>query len=313
MMIHIREKIKYIIGKGYETGQGRLEDRLLMGECLLEMKKNLWHTTSFAPENWDDFGFKVFSQSNEDGLIQYLISQVKIPNKTFVEFGVGNYTESNTRFLLLHNNWSGYVMDSSTDNMETLKKDSIYWLHDIVAKGIFITKENINELIAERGFDEEVGILSIDIDGIDYWVWDAINCIRPCIVICEYNPIYGPDANISIPYKADFYRTHAHFSNLYWGASLGAYVHLARKKGYNLVCINQLGHNAFFVREDLRGNLPVVSTSAAWREAKYRESCDENGNKTFLPRHEGLKLIENEMVIDVMDGSLKKIKECGIR
>ena len=313
MMAHIREKIERLFFEkkaGYETSQERLEDRFLMGECLLEMKKNIWRTAPFVPESWDEFGFKVFSQSNEDGLIQYLINQVDIPNKTFIEFGVENYTECNTKFLLLHNNWSGYVMDGSINNMETLKKNTIYWQHDIVAKGVFITKENINELIAERGFDEEVGILSIDIDGNDYWVWDAINCIKPCIVIVEYNHIYGPNAKISIPYKSDFYRTDAHFSNLYWGASLGAYVHLGKKKGYDLVCINQLGHNAFFVREDLRGNLPAVSIAAAWREAKYRESRDENGNLTFLSRHDGLKLIENEMVIDVTDGNLKKIGEC---
>lgn len=310
-MNYFKEKVKKLIWReGYGTSQARLEDRFLMGECLLEMKKNMWDTTPFVPKNWDEFGFKVFSQSNEDGLIQYLINHVEIPNKTFIEFGVENYTECNTRFLLLHNNWSGYVMDGSTENMDALMKSEIYWQHDIVAKSVFITKENINDLISERGFDEEVGLLSIDIDGNDYWVWDAINCIRPCIVIVEYNPIYGLDVNVSIPYKADFYRTTAHYCNLYFGASLSAFVQLGKKKGYSLVCTNQFGNNAFFVRDDLIDSLPVVPAASAWRKAKCRESRDENGNLTFLPLQDGIKLMENMMVVDVIDGSLKKIKDC---
>lgn len=207
------------------------ENRLLIGECLLELKRNLWNAVSFEPNNWDEIGFCVFSQSNEDGLIQYLINHMEIPNKTFVEFGVENYLQSNTRFLLLHNNWSGLVLDGSKENIEYVKRDLIYWIHDLEAVAAFITKDNINDLISKRGFDEEAGILSIDIDGNDYWVWEAITCIRPYIVICEFNPIFGSNTTISIPYRPDFSRDKAHSSGLYWGASLGVYVALGKKKG----------------------------------------------------------------------------------
>lgn len=290
----------------------RDNDRFLMGECLLEMKRKLWKSDEicFTPDNWDKFGFRIFSQSNEDGLIQFLINNIEIPNKTFVEFGVEDYTECNTRFLLMHDDWSGLIMDGSTENMEKLKKTSIYWKHDIEAIGVFITKENINKVIMKRGFHEDIGILSIDIDGNDYWIWDAINCVKPCIVICEYNPIYGPNANVSLPYKQDFNRTVAHYSNLYWGASLGAYVCLGKKKGYKLVCINQMGHNAFFVREDMKCDLPEIPIELAWRDVKYRESRDRKGNLTFLSQRDGLRLIQDEIIVDIMDGKLKKIKEC---
>ena len=311
MLNSIAKKVKKFVGKRIH-GKGRDEERFLLGECLLEMKRTLWNSgkMDFVPENWDEFGFKVFSQSNEDGLIQFLISQMTVPNKTFIEFGVEDYTECNTKFLLLHNNWSGLIMDGSKENMQKLRSSSIYWRHDIKAVDVFITKENINKLIMDRGFQEEVGILSIDIDGNDYWVWEEINCIKPYIVICEYNPIYGSEVSVSVPYKADFYRTDAHYSNLYWGASLGAYVHLGKKKGYKLVCLNKMGHNAFFVREDIECALPEVSIASAWREAKYRESRDEKGNLSFLSRKEGLKLIQNEMVVDVQDGNLKRIRDC---
>lgn len=308
-MLHVRRDIREFIGQG-DTIRDNQENRLLIGECLLELKRNLWNSVPFTHNNWDELGFKVFSQSNEDGLIQYLINHIEIPNKTFIEFGVDDYLESNTRFLLLHNNWSGLVMDGSKEKMDALRESVLCWKYDLKAINAFITKDNINNLICNRGFDEEVGILSIDIDGNDYWVWEAINCINPYIVICEFNPIFGSEANVSIPYKEDFFRLDAHFSGLYWGASLRAYVSLGKKKGYKLVCLNQMGHNAFFVREDVECSLPEVPINLAWREAKYRESRDTQGNRTFLSHQEGLKLIGNEMIVDIMDGNLKQIKDC---
>lgn len=309
---YILDIIRAMVGQRDIRRDSR-ENRLLMGEVLLELKRNLWNSLSFSPDNWDEIGFRVFSQSNEDGLIQYLINHIEISNKTFIEFGVENYLQSNTRFLLLHNNWSGLVMDGSKENIEYVKRDLISMMYDLEAVSAFITKENINDLIRARGFDEEVGILSIDIDGNDWWVWRAIDCIRPCIVICEFNPIFGSNTTISVPYKSDFFRYNSHYSGLYWGASLGAYVELGKKKGYKLVCINQLGHNAFFVREDMECSLSEVPVNLAWREAKYRESQDEHGNRTFLSHREGLQLIGNEEVVDITDGELKKIKDCDIK
>ena len=287
------------------------ENRLLLGQILLEAKRRLWDSDmDFAPQTWDEFGFQVFSQSNEDGLIQYLIRNVELPDKTFIEFGVSDYEECNSRFLLLNNNWSGFVMDGSEENIEGLINSAIYWKHDIKAVAAFITKENINELLLQSGFNREVGILSIDIDGNDYWVWEAIDCIDPRIVICEYNPIYGADMKVSVPYDKNFYRTDKHYSNLYWGASLGAYVDLAKKKGYRLVCVNQMGHNAFFVRNDVGSALHEVPVKEAYRKMTYRESRDENGRLTYLSQEEGLKLIQNEIVVDITDRKQKPIKEC---
>lgn len=286
------------------------ENRLLLGQILLEAKRRLWDSDmEFVPQTWDEFGFQVFSQSNEDGLIQYLIRNVELPNKTFIEFGVSDYEECNSRFLLLNNNWSGFVMDGSKKNIEGLINSAVYWKHDIKAAAAFITKENINELLLQSGFEREVGILSIDIDGNDYWVWEAIDCIDPRIVICEYNPIYGADMKVSVPYDKDFYRTDKHYSNLYWGASLGAYADLAQKKGYRLVCVNQMGHNAFFVRNDVGRAFHEVSVKEAYRKMTYRESRDENGRLTYLSQEEGLKLIQNEVVVDITDGKQKPIKE----
>ena len=167
-------------------------------------------------------GYEVqaFSQWGEDGIIQYLIRKIPIENRVFVEFGVGDYTESNTRFLLQNDNWTGLVIDSSPDNATSIKKDPIYWRFNLKVECAFIDAENISQIITNAGISGDIGLLSIDIDGNDYWVWQAIDCIKPRIVICEYNSLYGPQAKVTIPYDRSFVRTKAHYSNLYYGASL---------------------------------------------------------------------------------------------
>ena len=294
----------------FEKTLAHENDLMIIGETLLDTKMVLWDTEKlpFIPKNWNDYGFKVFSQNNEDGLLQYIIHHTEIPQKSFIEFGVEDYSECNTRFLLLHNCWSGMVMDGSEEWMNALKKDSIYWKRTIQAKGAFITKENINQLISESGFSNRIGLLSVDIDGNDYWVLEAIDCVDPQILICEYNPIFGAKERVSIPYKCDFFRTEAHYSNLYWGASLGAFTYLANQRGYKLVCINSIGNNAFFVKRN-SSDIPEISIEDAWKEAVFRESRDEKGNLTFLSFDEGRKLLSELPVIDVVTKKNKKIKD----
>ncbi len=197
---------------------------LLAGLQIENQKKN-------PALRFSDAEFRVFSQWGEDGLIQYLINRIPIENRSFVEFGVGDYTESNTRFLLVHDNWRGLIIDGNAKEMEKLKRDSIYWRHDLTALCEFITRDNINDLIQKR-FRGDIGLLSIDIDGNDYWIWEAIDSVHPRIIICEYNSVFGAEKAVSVPYNPAFSRTAAHFSNLYFGASLPALCRLAARKGY---------------------------------------------------------------------------------
>src|SRR5437868_3239257 len=192
-----------------------------------------------------DGEFRVFSQWGEDGIIQYLISRIKITNETFVEFGVENYRESNTRFLLLNNNWRGLVLDGSQHCIDHIQADEICWRHTLTARCAWITRDNINDLLKEAGFAGEVGLLSIDIDGNDYWVWEKLTVIDPVIAITEYNSIFGPELAVTIPYDPKFARHRAHYSGQFWGASLPALTQLADRKGYSLVGCNSAGNNAY--------------------------------------------------------------------
>ena len=186
-------------------------------------------------KNINDYEFKIFSQFGDDGIIQYLIKNIDIANETFVEFGVENYLESNTRFLMMNNNWSGFVMDGSEEAINCLKNQSWYWKYYLTSKAVFIDKENINELLLNAGFSN-IGLLHIDLDGNDYHILMEIDLLKlnPSIIIMEYNSVFGKDRLITIPYDKDFIRTKAHYSNLFWGASLAAINH-ALKKEYSLV------------------------------------------------------------------------------
>src|SRR5271165_1413709 len=100
--------------------------------------------------------FRVFSQWGEDGILQHLLRHIEVSRKIFVEFGVENYTESNTRYLLVHDNWAGLVIDGSSKNVDFIKSDEIYWRYNLKAECAFITRENINDLIRRNGISGEI-------------------------------------------------------------------------------------------------------------------------------------------------------------
>ncbi len=266
-------------------------------------------TAGAKPGNFAAAEFQVSSQWGEDGIIEHLVRNVPVPRTIFVEFGVQDYLESNTRYLLQNRNWSGLVLDGSAEHVARIRGDSIYWKYDLTAEAAFITRDNINNLISGSGITGDIGLLSIDIDGNDYWVWESLDCISPRIVIVEYNAAFGPDTAVSIPYNPDFERSKAHHSNLYWGCSLAALETLGKKKGYSLVGCNSNGNNAFFVRSDVLGPIPELSSIEAYREAHYRESRDAAGQLTYLKGTAAIKEIASLPLIDVTSGARLTVGE----
>lgn len=234
-----------------------------------------------AVQSLHEAEFKVFSQFGDDGIIQYLVQRLDISEKTFIEFGVEDYRESNTRFLLQNDNWAGLVMDGSAAHIETIRRSRYFWKYELTAKAAFVTRENINDLITEASLAGEIGLLHIDIDGNDYWVWEAINVVQPNIVIVEYNSLLGRSRPLTIPYRPDFVRSKAHHSHLYAGASITALTRLAEKKGYALVGSNSAGNNAYFVQCHKLGPLKPLQPAEAYVRPKFREARDADGELTF--------------------------------
>ena len=257
----------------------------------------------------EEVEFRVFSQWGEDGIIQWLINNTVLDKKIFVEFGVEDYVESNTRFLLMNNNWAGLVIDGSEENVKKIRQWDDYWKYDLRAVSRFITRDNINSIISENGIEGDIGILSVDIDGIDYWVLDSISCIRPRILICEYNNIFGADKKVTVPYDEKFFRTDKHFSNLYWGCSLGALCDWAERNGFYYMGSNSAGNNAFFVRKDCISPDMLPEKRNVFVESRYRESRDGSGKLTYLRGEERLDAIKEMKLWNLENGRVECIKD----
>jgi hypothetical protein len=248
--------------------------------------------------------FRVFSQYGEDGIIQFLAQRVPIETEVFVEFGVEDYRESNTRLLLEKDNWRGLIIDAGSAHRELIDRSQLAWRHSIDAITAFIDRDNINGLISGAGIEGDIGLLSIDIDGNDYWVLQAIDVVSPRILVVEYNSVFGPSAEITIPYDPAFDRSRAHPSNLYFGVSLGALARLASEKGYALIGSDRAGVNAFFLRRDVLGEIPEEAVADAYVASRLRESRDETGALTHVTEHsDRVALIAEMPVIDVGSGA----------
>ncbi len=277
---------------------------------LLLSGKNLSNLNSKKVEikDFSEVEFSVYSQWGEDGIINWLLDKLEDLPETFIEFGVENYIESNTRYLLHTRNWSGLVIDGDKSNIEDIKKSSAYWKYDLSAVEAFITKKNINTILQDNNFKDEVGLLSIDIDGNDYWIWNEISCIKPILVVAEYNAVFGDKHFLTVPYDPDFVRGKKHYSNLFFGASINALISLAKEKGYELIGTNTNGVNAFFVREDRFELIKKYIHQVSIYPSKFRESRDRNGNLNYLNGPERLKEIKDCELVDVKSKSHKKIK-----
>lgn len=255
-----------------------------------------------------DAEFSCFSQWGEDGILQYLIARIPILNRRFVEFGVGDYRESNTRFLLEHDNWQGLAIDGGDAHRQFLVRSGLAWRYDIKSLTAFVTQANINDLLRSQGFVGDIGILSIDIDGNDYWILQAISVVSPRILVVEYNSTFGADLAVTVPYDERFQRTRAHFSNLYAGASLQAICRAAREKGYEFVGSNGAGNNAFFVRRDVLGAVQPVDPVDGFVSSRFRESRGPEGELTYISDHlERLRVIKDLPLCDLSTGRIRSV------
>lgn len=293
------------LGARLSEMQTTIDDQKILTARLL-IKQMLEHGPY---DNIHEAEFKVFSQFGDDGIIQYLIHNVNITNCSFIEFGVENYRESNTRFLLINDNWKGLVIDGTESNIQFIQREPIYWRQDLTAVHEFVTVANINKIISGLGFAGDLGLLSIDIDGNDYWVWEAIRVVNPDIVVIEYNGVFGNRRAVVVPYDPAFNRTAAHYSNLYYGCSLRALDLLAQRKGYLFIGSNSAGNNAYFVRREKIGRIKPVSVERAFVESRFRESRDAQGRLTYFSGETRRQAIEELPVLDLEGNRIISIKE----
>jgi hypothetical protein len=259
-------------------------------QILLSMQYKKMLALNLPMPTFEDVEFRAYSQFGEDGILLYLFSVLGTTNKKCVEIcGGGGY--DNTANLLINHGWNGLFFEGSEGHIERGRRfyarcaDTKVWPPKLVQA--WITAENVNSLIANNGYTGEIDLLSLDMDGVDYWIWEAVECVSPRVVVLEYNNVWGPDASVTVPYRPDFIAENNDVSLLrnqarrvvntfagkqiadrvdnYFGASLAAFVKLGKRKGYRLVGCERYGFNAFFVRSGVGEEvLPEVAPSACF-------------------------------------------------
>jgi hypothetical protein len=217
--------------------------------------------------SYRDVGLQVFSEHDEDGILLFLLAVVGAGERRLIDIGASGIEASNSANLILHHGWTGLLVDAN--ELSTAATRAYYEGRGLMPPQIateWVTAETVRDIVGDHGL-EDADLLLIDIDGNDYWVWNALD-IQPRVVAIEYQDIIGPDRSIVIPYdprfRVDAFAENASENN-YVGASLRALTKLAAGKGYRLAAVNRLGYNAFFVREDLMGRLPEIPIEDGFR------------------------------------------------
>lgn len=230
-------------------------------------------------------GFKVFSQFEEDGLLLYIFSIIGMGNRTFVDLGSNDCVNSNCANLAIHFGWLGLFVDGDKEAIEIGKrfyaKNPNPWNHPQQFLCSFLTDKNINELIKNSGIEGEIELLSIDIDGNDYWIWKAIEIISPKVVLIESQVAFG-DKNLVVPYM-DAYNTDIK-SNYYSGASNAALQKLAHQKGYRLIGSNLNGNNLFFMKNGIADtDFPEIDVATTLHHSFATSTFHEYEKMKHLP------------------------------
>jgi hypothetical protein len=239
-------------------------------QVLLRQQYRAFADHSRPQPDFVDVEFRCHSQNGEDGILLYIFSLIGATNRKALEICAGDGIECNAANLILNHGFSGLLFDGNAEQIE--RGRAFYAAHPNTRIAppqlvtAWITAETINDQVATRGFAGDIDLLSLDLDGNDYWVWQALTVVRPRVVVLEFNASCGPEVAAAMSYKPD-YRLDYAVMPYRCGASLAAFVKLGRAKGYRLVGIQRLGFNAFFIREGIGTDLLPEVTAAqlyAW-------------------------------------------------
>ena len=245
----------------------RANDEAVAQKTLMQQYRLLASRgTEWLPD-LKDVGFRRYSEFEEDGILLYVFSLVPPINRTCVEICAGDGRQCNTANLIMNHGWWGHLFDGNERQVkvgrELFRKSKDTFVYPPRFTHAWITAENVNDLIAHSGARGPIDLLSLDIDGMDYWVWKAITVIEPQVVVCETHNLIPADKALTVPYDPDFVWE----SESYRSASLAAMCKLGREKGYRLVGTHRFGFNAFFIKNGVGEEyLPEVDVASCLQD-----------------------------------------------
>ncbi len=250
-------------------------------QVLLKLKYiELLNNDAILLPSFDEVGFRKYSQFEEDGILLFIFSIIGRTNRMAVEICAGDGIQCNCANLIINHGWEGFLFDGDAHNVKKGKaffknhKDTFLWPPKFTCS--WITAENINTVIQSAGCSGEIDLFSLDMDGNDYWIWEALDCIQPRVVVCETHNAIPYDKALTVPYDPKF---KIKIPN-YHSASLLAMTKLANKKGYRLVGTHRYGFNAFFIRNDVCENLlPEVTVKSCLQDSFTKGTVEKSWPK----------------------------------
>jgi hypothetical protein len=269
-------------------------------QTLLQLKYQEYCTNK--PEKLPTFsqvGFNTYSQFEEDGILLYIFSLIGDLNKKVVEICAGNGLECMATNLIINHGWQGYLFDGSEENVKAgqnfFANNPQTWLMPPTFKQAWFTAENVNQTLSDARATGEIDLLSLDIDGMDYWVWKAIDVIQPRVCVFETHNVIPSHLSLTAKYKPDFYYLNQPLEQQdYRSASLLATTKLSQSKGYRLIGSHRYGFNCFFMRNDVgQDYFPEVSV----------ESC-HNNPYTQIAQNQRWPIVQNLDWQEVGTGSV---------
>ncbi|MHB8772528.1 MAG: hypothetical protein ACYC7J_16165 [Syntrophales bacterium] len=279
MSVSLKAAVKKYLSKAADLFLERLELQEKNGPQVKINQRMLFNFYKYSLRRDDRFplsdtGFRVYSQFEEDGILLYIFAAIGDVYRTFIDIGSGNGINSNCANFAINFGWNGLFIDGNPANIERGRKyyssnpDTALYPPTFV--NAFIQRENINELIVDHTSSTgQVDLMSIDIDGNDYWIWDAITAVEPRVVIIETNIEFGMNS-IVVPYDKDYMYPGKHPN--YFGASPAAMEKLARRKGYRLVGANNYGFNTIYIKNGIGEDvIPAVSVETILQHPRNRE------------------------------------------
>ena len=284
-------------------------DRVIfcIGKVQISLNRNKYHEV----EDLIETEVKIFSQNGEDGIIDYLVHKLKVDKKNFIEIGVGNYRESNTRFLYNRYHPKGLIIDYIDDMKKKVTKHVNFWKGDLRICNQKIDADNILDIL-NKNCDYEIDFFSIDIDSIDYWIIKKLKNNISKIFVAEYNPVFGAELEVTVPNISGFERSKYHYSYLCYGMSLKALINLMDQKGYYFIGTNLQKINAFFILKEFKKevffkNIKIKSLDN-YTNSNIRDSRDINNNLNFLSGNNKFKEIKDCEVINLKDNKNELVK-----
>jgi hypothetical protein len=276
--------------------------------ALLASRNNSAHSNNL----WD-YEVRVYSQWGEDGILDYLTQKLNIFKPKILEIGVGDFTECNSRALVEYKNASAYLVDINETLETAINSSELNWKTHLRTETIWVRPTNINKIVENaKNFMNGIDIISLDIDGIDYWVMESMSIPEDVkIIIVEYNPIFGSQFELTVPLLDNFDRSKEHFSHLYFGCSLKAWITLFKNRQFEFIGSNRVGNNAFFINKEFSDALTVSSFNNLdiYTDWRIRESRDISGKLNYLSGNERLKEIFEVPIFELKTKSVKRLKE----